>query len=128
MNNTIKQALFSILSGASLGYPIAWPAVDFTPPASDEWLEVAFAPNSDLDNGLSYIDKTVPRGFFQVTVSGRPNKSTFTIEGIAQQLQVVFAKGTSISGLVRVVRKPEIMTADMLDDRVSIVVSVEYSG
>jgi hypothetical protein len=128
MNNTIKQALFSMLNDAALGYPIGWPAIKFTPPDTGQWLEVSFAPNSDLDNGLSYNSGFIPRGIFQVTVFDRPNGGTFTAGTISEQIQTLFAKGTAITGQVRVVNRPDIMQMDAMDNQFGIAVSVEYSG
>lgn len=128
MNNTIKQALFSMLNDAALGYSIAWPAVKFQPPASGQWLEVGFAPNSDLDNALAYDSGFIPRGIFQVIVYDRPNGGTFTAGAIAEQIQTLYAKGTPITGQVRIVKRPEILPMDAMDDRFGIVVSIEYSG
>lgn len=128
MNNTIKQAFMQILNDADLGYPITWPAVKFTPPSSGIWLETAYAPNADLDNGLGYSDGTIARGFFQVTVYDRPNNGSINIGVVAEQLQALFAKGTLLTAMVRVVKRPVIMSMDAEDDRISIPVSVEYSG
>lgn len=128
MNNTIQQALVTILNNASFGYPVAWPSVNFTPPATGVWLETAFSPSADLDEGLSYSDDTIPRGFFQVTVYDRPNRGVFVSVGVAESVQSLFAKGTVISGNIRVVRKPDIMSMIEVDDRIGIPVSVEYSG
>lgn len=128
MNNTIKQALFSMLNDAALGYPIAWPAVKFQPPDSGQWLEVGYAPNSDLDNALAYDSGFIPRGIFQVIVYDRPNGGTFTAGAIAEQIQALYAKGTAITGQVRIIKRPEILPMDAMDDRFGIVVSIEYSG
>ena len=128
MNNTIKQTLFSILNDAALGYPIAWPAVRFSPPDSGQWLEVSFAPNLDLDNGLSYNSGFIPRGIFQVIVYDRPGGGTFTAGALAEQIQTLYAKGTAIVGQVRIVNRPEMMQMDAMDNQFGIAVTIEYSG
>lgn len=128
MNNTIKQALFSMLNDAALGYPIAWPAIKFTPPDSGQWLEVGYAPNLDLDNALEYTSGYISRGIFQVIVYDRPNGGSFTAGAIAEQVQDLFAKGANIVDQVRVVKRPEILPMDAMDDRFGIVVSIEYSS
>lgn len=128
MNNAIKQALFSMLNDAGIGLPIAWPAVKFQPPAKGQWLEAGFAPNSDLDNALEYGSGFIPRGIFQVIVYDRPNGGSFPAGAIAEQIQALFAKGTTITGQVRIVKRPEILPMDAMGDRFGIVVSIEYSG
>jgi hypothetical protein len=128
MNNTIKQALHSILINANLGYPIAGPAVKFTPPDSGMWLEVSFAPNSDLDNALQYDSGYIPRGIYQVTVYDRPGQGDQAAGLLAEQIQLLYAKGTAITGQIRVIERPDIMPMDAADNQFGIAVSVEYSG
>ena len=128
MNNTIKQAIFTIISDSTAGIEVAWPAVKFTPPDKGPWLEVSFAPNSDLDNALGYDSGFIPRGIIQVIVYDRPGGGTFAAGAIAEQIQFIARKGTAITGQVRVVNRPEIMPMDAMDDKFGIVVSIEYSG
>lgn len=128
MNNTIKKALFDILNDAALGYPIAWPAVKFTPPDAGQWLEVAFAPNTDLDNSLGYDSGFIPRGIFQVTVYDRPDSGAFNAGTLADTITALYAKGTPITSTVRVVKRPDQLPMDAMNDRIAIVVSIEYSG
>jgi len=128
MNNTIKQAIHGILTSAALGYPIGGPAVEFTPPDKGKWLEASFAPNSDLDNALAYDSGYIPRGIYQVVVYDRPGIGDQDAGLLAEQLQTLFAKGTAITGQVRIVKRPEILPMDAMDDRFGIVVSIEYSG
>lgn len=127
-NNDIKNALYTILSDAALGYPIAWQGVNFTPPDRGLWLETAFAPNSGLDNSLAYDSGVIPRGIFQVACYDRGGKGTFAVDKLAQDVSDVFAKGTTLAGSVRVVSCPFIMPIDIDDDSISVIVSVEYSG
>lgn len=127
-NNQIKQAFFGLLNAANLGYPISWPGVNFTPPATGSWLEVMFFPNASLDNGLAYDSTKTPVGIFQVSCVTRPGSGTIALGAMADQIRTTYAKGTTITGSVRVVREPYDFELDAMDDRIKIVVSVEYSG
>lgn len=127
-NNTIKQALFDILNNAALGYDIAWPAIKFKPPSKGIWLEVAFAPNSDIDNALAYDSGFISRGIYQVSVFDRPGHGSFNAGDVAEQIQALYAKGTPVSGSVRIIKRPEQLPMDAEGDKIGIVVSIEYSA
>jgi len=127
-NNQIYMAAITLLNNAALGYPISWPGFNFTPPSSGVWLEVSFFPNEGIDNGLAYSDTVVPRGIFQVACVDRPGRGTASIHAAADQIRALYAKGTSLIGSVRVIREPYDMELETEDDRLMVVVSVEYSG
>jgi hypothetical protein len=127
-NNQIKTAFYGLLNSAALGYEISWPSVNFKPPSTGSWLEVMFFPNESLDNGLAYDSATIARGIFQVSCVTRPGAGTVALGAIAEQIRTTFAKGTIITGSVRVIREPYDIELEAFDDRVKIVVSVEYSG
>lgn len=42
--------------------PVAWPGINFTPPTTGSWLEVAWFPNQTADKGLAN-DYNQLRGF-----------------------------------------------------------------
>jgi hypothetical protein len=67
MNSDIIQAFFTQLNDAALGYDIAWPNVDFTPPATGIWLEVSHFPNRGIDTTLS-SQSVIRQGLFQVSM------------------------------------------------------------
>ena len=127
-NNEIKSALFTLLSDADLGYPIAWPGVDFTPPASGYWLEVSFFPNRGYDDGISASSTVTPEGIFQVNAVTRPGGGVMGVGLVAAQVQAAFAKGTQVKDRVHVSRHPYQTEADKMDDRMMIAVTIEYSG
>lgn len=127
-NNDIKSALFARLSSAALGYPIAWPGIDFTPPAVGHWLEVEFFPNEPLDQGLGYSSAEVPRGLFQISAASRPNDGVIGLGDVAQEIETLYPKGTTITGKARVVKHPYQMGSIKMDDRILIPVTIEYSG
>lgn len=127
-NNEIYMAGITLLNNAALGYSVSYPGYTFTPPATGVWLEVEFFPNEGLDNGLRYADTVVPRGIFQVSCANRPGSGLDAIHAAADQIRALYAKGTTLSGQVRVTREPYDMELQTEDDRLMVVVTVEYSG
>ncbi|AGH31821.1 tail terminator [Salicola phage CGphi29] len=128
-NNDIKKAFYDKLKAANLGYDIAFPGVNFTPPEKAAWLEVTFAPNRGFDNGIPNSSTLVPQGMFQVACMDRPGtRGSFRAGEAADQVKAVFPKGESLTGSVRVSRNPYDLELDAGDDRLMIAVTVEYEG
>ena len=127
-NTTIARALFSQLTAASLGYPIAWPGTDFAPPATGIWLEPMFIPNTGIDNGLAATDTTIPQGIFQVGVFDRPGRGVLAVNRAADDVKAAFLKNATITGLVRVQRHPWSFEIQPNDDRLSVIVTIPYTG
>ena len=127
-NQQIQKALNDLLISASLGYDIAWPGLNFTPPESGVWLEVTFLPNRGIDDGLANDSDVVPQGIYQVMAVTRPGNGLFPVTNAAQSVIDALPKGTNISGLVRVHRHPYQGSAIKDSDRVMIPVTIEYSS
>ena len=127
-NTTIATALFSQLATASLGYPIAWPGTDFMPPASGIWLEPMVMPNTGIDNGLASTDGTVPQGLFQVAVYDRPGRGILEVNRAADDVKAAFLKNATITGLIRVQRHPWSFEIQPDADRLSVIVTIPYTG
>jgi hypothetical protein len=74
----IKEALFERLATLVLApaHPVAWPNVNFTPPAGNRYLEARFVPNA-VDRMLIDTDGPHQRyGFLQVNVRDALNQGT----------------------------------------------------
>ena len=127
-NTQIATALFGQIASASLGYPIAWPGTDFTPPAAGVWLEPMVMPNTGIDNGLAATDATVPQGLFQVSVFDRPGRGILAVNRAADEVKGAFLKNATITGLVRVQRNPWSFEIQPDADRLSVIVTIPYSG
>jgi len=127
-NTQIATALFQQLSAATLGYPIAWPGTDFKPPAAGVWLEPMVMPNTGIDNGLAATDVTVPQGLFQVSVFDRPGRGILAVNRAADEVKAAFLKNATITGLVRVQRNPWSFEIQPDAARLSVIVTVTYSG
>ena len=127
-NTTIATALFGQLTDASLGYPIAWPGTDFTPPASGIWLEPMVMPNTGIDNGLAPTDATVPQGLFQVAVYDRPGRGILAVNRAADDVRAAFLKNATVTGLIRVQRHPWSFEIQPDGDRLSVIVTIPYTG
>ena len=127
-NNDILDAFNAILSAANLGYPIGWPAVNFTPPETGAWLEVAFFPNTGRQDGLANSAKLTPEGMYQVTCYMRPGAGVGQIQSEADAVRATFPKGRIITGSVRVTRTPYDMQIEQGSDRIAIAVTIPYLG
>ena len=127
-NTTIARALFSQLTAAALGYPIAWPGTDFMPPATGVWLEPMVMPNTGIDNGLAPTDGTVAQGLFQVAVYDRPGRGILAVNRAADDVKAAFLKNATITGLVRVQRNPWSFEIQPDADRLSVIVTIPYTG
>lgn len=127
MNSDILQAFFTALDDAALGYPIAWPNVNFDPPASGVWLVVSHFPNRGIDDSLS-SQNIIRQGIFQVSIMGRQNDGIFNLEQAAAEVAAVFPKLTALSD-VKVSQVPYTTTAIAISDgRVELPLTIEYSG
>ena len=127
-NRQIAQALFSTLQAGAPGYPIGWPGLEFTAPTTGPWLEVQFMPNQGIDNGLAPTDVTVPQGIFQVNVFARPGDGIIGMNAIADDVKALYPKNATITGLVRVQRRPYSMEIEGDPDRMMVMVTIPYSG
>ena len=127
-NSDILNAFNAILSAANLGYPIAWPGVKFTPPATGVWLEVAFFPNTGRQDGLANSAQLTPEGMYQVSCYMRPGSGIDPIEKAASAIRATFPKGRVITGSVRVTRTPYDMSLSQDGDRMAIAVTIPYLG
>jgi len=128
-NTQIAKELFRKLNEAALGYPVGWPGDDdFTPPATGIWLEPMFIPNTGIDNGLSAADTTIPQGIFQVGVFDRPGRGVLAVNRAADDVKAAFLKNATIINLIRVQRHPWSFEIQPEDDRLSVIVTIPYTG
>ena len=127
-NNDILNAFNAILHSANLGYPIGWPGVNFTPPETGAWLEVAFFPNTGRQNGLANGAQLTPEGMYQVTCYMRPGNGVGALQAAADAVRATFPKGRIITGSVRVTRTPYDMQFEQGSDRIAIAVTIPYLG
>lgn len=130
-NEQIYTALITILNGAALGYPVIYEGFTKTPPSTGVWLQVSFFPNRGIDYDTANTEEVVPQGNFQVEVFTRPFKSLAektALDTAIFSVMSLYAKGTAITGRVRVYRPPYANGLDPLPDRISTVVTIPYSG
>lgn len=126
-NKQIQTAFNDALIAASLGYPIAFPGVDFTPPQTGVWLEVSYLPNQGIDDGVNANSSRVPRGIYQVMVFDRPGSGVYDALDAAAQVQAVFPKLSAVGG-VYVQKEPYQGSVETQSDRLAIPVTIPYTG
>lgn len=127
MNNDIIEAFNTILAGAALGYPIAWPNVKFTPPNSGVYLRVTHAANRGIDDTLAG-QNVIRQGLFQVTIVDHQNEGIIELNTVAGEVAALFPKLTPLAD-VRVSRVPYVNSvADVGGGYVQLALTIEYSG
>ena len=127
-NEQIRNALYAMLNNAALGYPIAWPGFNFTPPSTGVWLQVDFFPNEGIDEGMADNSTVIPQGIFQIMVCSRPGEGVASINQAIGEVSAVFGKGSTIVGMVRVRRSPYESDRITQDDRMMIPLTIQYTG
>lgn len=127
-NNDIANAFKAILStfASTNSLAVAWPGVQFTPPEDDSWLEMAWFPNETLNLTLGN-DGSQYRGFGQVSCCCRPGSGDGVALALADSVIDAFPKGT-VLGIAKVESKPWASTVLTSPDRISVPVTVRYSG
>lgn len=136
MADTTEGRIFAALmmraSGlSSLGLPIAWPNVDFTPPADGKYLRIQHVPNATQRQWIASDGVHRYLGILQVSVfwpKGQ-NEGELRPREIAGQVAAHFPCDhlmTEDDVSVRVMERPTV--ADMLveDSRVHIPVSIQW--
>lgn len=125
-NAEIAESFFQIVSGAGLGYPIAYPSINFTPPDSGQWLELSFLPNEGIDQGLSSPTQ-IKQGLLQVNICGKPDCGLIPLHSISDTVAALFSKNSVLSGFVRISKTPYTTDIISLDDRQILPLTVMYS-
>jgi hypothetical protein len=97
--------LQTFVNSFSPPYPVAYPAVSFTPPNDGQWLEVRFFPNETINYGLANEGPFQHRGLLQVMVCERPGGGITVGMLVADAVITHFDKGTALDP-ARVERRP----------------------
>lgn len=105
--------------------PVAWPGVDFTPPASGVWLELAIFPNEPQTVTMNADGLQVERGFVQVLAVTRPGAGIVSATMLAERVSDHFAKALQL-GPVRVRAIPWIGPPVVEPDRILVPVTISY--
>lgn len=123
---TLRGALMQQIVDAGFTQPIAWPGVNFTPPNSGLWLQVALFENQPLQPGLSNTAGVGLRGILQITACGRPGLGYAALDTLAESVIAAFPKGKPVLSASRVTRTPYKMGDVTTDDRLMLPVRIDY--
>jgi len=107
--------------------PIAWPNVQFQPPATGLWLEAKLFPN---ETGERFWQSEAPAeymGFLQILVCFRPNTGIVAPTQQADAIADHFAKGVNL-GPVHVRGRASVAPAVIEEGFGYIPVTVQYRG
>lgn len=127
-NSEIQTGLNDHLIASALGYPVAWPGINFDPPGSGYWLKVDFLPNAGAQPGYRVADSVYKQGVYQVAACGRPGAGAIGLGSVAQSILDAFPRGTVAADNVRVTRQP--YQGPLISDEayMMIPVTIEYAG
>lgn len=123
----IEDDFFGALDDAALGYDIAWPGVDFEPPATGYWLEPVVIRGDGIDIGLPYDSTFSPNGTLRVGVCCRPGNGIVGLSLVAAQVIAALPKGTRFSDGSFIRSNPRAQTVIIDGDRIIMPVSMDYS-
>lgn len=107
--------------------PVSYPALSFTPPSAQAWLEVSWFVNKPVNYGVSNEVCQLERGLAQVTVVIPNGVGYMQAEQIAEAVIENFQKGTQLSG-VSVYRQPWIMSSIADPNWIRVPVSIAWEG
>lgn len=123
----IEQAFFASIGDAFPSLPIAYPGVNFTPPAAGQWIEVAVfrAPeaNQPLGNG-----RGVEQGTLQIVACTRAGLGTASLLPLVLQIRSAYPKGRAFASGHRIVDNANVMSPQIEGDRLMLPVSMSYSA
>lgn len=108
-------------------YPISFPDVAFTPPASGFWLEAMWFNNKTRNYGLSNAGPSMRYGFAQVSVCCHPGNGITAPMQIAEAVIAYFAKGTRFDTAL-VYEKPWVMSPIQENARVTLPVTIPWQS
>lgn len=127
----IAEALLGAVAAVTLtpALPVAWPNVDFSPPADGPYLKVEHSPGepSAASSGAEGYTRYV--GILQVAVVARKNSGTITPTKAAAEIAAAFEIGTSIDAdgvTVRIDRPPRVAPPVTGDSWVRYPVTIQY--
>lgn len=119
----------STLSVGSPALPVAYPDVDFTPPASGKYLEARFLPNRPAYEGLS--SGRMDQGLLQINVVWPRKQGVIKPNAAAAEVMAHFPKGLRLQGSgvrVKIDREPWAAAPLIEDDKTVIPVTVSWTA
>lgn len=126
VDSQIITAAFTKLAAINNAPPIAWPGINFNPPASGIWWEATMFPNEPRNLTMDN-DVAEHLGFFQVQVCYRPGVGLMMPIMNAEAIMAALPKGTEL-GPVLVRQKPWLGPTVAFDDYLSLPVTIPWRG
>lgn len=107
--------------------PIAWPNVNFEPPASGLWIEAAVLPNETGEIGWGADARREYLGLIQIAIYFRPGTGIVTATEEAEAIADHFPKGLVI-GPVEIAGRGSLAPAIYEEGKGHIRVTIPYRG
>lgn len=128
---SIQAALFARAASLVLSpvHPVAWPNVNFAPPASKKYLRVSHLPNSTDRLFVGNADPHRHQGILQIMVCAPLNSGEAAAREIAGLVVSHFSAGLTLhSGgvQVKITKRANIASALVTNTELQIPVSIEY--
>jgi len=123
----IENDFFGALDNAALGYDIAWPGGDFSPPDSGYWLEPVVIRGDGIDIGLPYDSTFSPNGALRIGVCCRPGNGVIGLSLVAATVIAALPKGTRFSDGTFISNSPRAQSVIAETDRLIMPVTMNYS-
>lgn len=108
---------------AGLGLPVSYPGVQFTPPASGGWVEIAAHWNGSEPYALGRT--SVELGFFRVLVNWRTGRGPMPAQDAAEAIVSSIPKGSTFA-TARTDREPSISGMLVDPDRLILPITVRW--
>jgi len=123
---TIENDFFQVIDDANLGYLVAWPGVDFTPPDSGIWIEPVVIRGDGIDIGLPMDSVVLPNGTLRVGVIGRPGNGVVSLFEAAETIASVLVKGTRFQDGSFISTNPIVGSVIIEQDKLIVPVSMSF--
>jgi len=122
----IESDFFAMVAAKFPALPVAYPGLNFTPPAAGYWLEPLVFRNQPID-GANPSFAPLDRGVMQITVCTRPGNGIIGLTEISDQIRSAFPKNTQFSDGLKITATPYNLTVITEDDRIMLPLSMTYS-
>lgn len=123
----IEEAFFSAVAADFPALPIAFPGVNFTPPAAENWIEVSLI-RAPLAMQPLANRRGVEQGVMQIQVFTRPGLGTLALTALAVSAMNLYPMGRAFATGHRIIDNPSMLSPLVEPDRISIPISFTYSA
>ena len=122
----IEEAFSDAIHADFTALPVAYPGVNFTPPTSGQWLEVAVFRNPEANQPIANR-RGVEQGILQIVLCGRAGIGVRALLPLMNQVRALYPKGRAFASGHRIVDNANVLSPQIENDRLMLPVSMSYS-